>query len=110
MVQPSEGWMRVAALTELAEDAALPVRLRDVPIALYCIGGEVHAIDDVCTHAFALLSQGFVEGGTIECPLHQACFDIATGRRLSGPAPADLRSYPVRIDGGEVYVRASDEK
>jgi nitrite reductase/ring-hydroxylating ferredoxin subunit len=109
-VPPSEGWMRVAAMTELDEDAALPVRLGDVPIALYRLGGEVHAIDDVCTHAFALLSQGFVEGGTIECPLHQACFDIATGRCLSGPATADLRSYPVRIDGGEVYVRPPDEK
>jgi 3-phenylpropionate/trans-cinnamate dioxygenase ferredoxin subunit len=105
-----EGWVRVATLAELAEDAALPVRLGAASIALYRLGGAVHAIDDVCTHAFALLSQGFVEGGTIECPLHQACFDIATGRCLSGPATADLRSYPVRIDGGDVYVRPPDEK
>jgi 3-phenylpropionate/trans-cinnamate dioxygenase ferredoxin component len=100
-----ETWLRVAALAELADDTPLAVRLGAIPIALYRLDGKVCAIDDVCTHEFALLSQGFVEGGTIECPLHQACFDIATGRCLSGPATVDLRSYEVRIEGGEVFVR-----
>jgi 3-phenylpropionate/trans-cinnamate dioxygenase ferredoxin component len=100
------GWVRVAAAAALADDAALPAKLGDVPIALYRLGGTVYAIDDVCTHEFALLSQGFIEGGAIECPLHQACFDIATGRCLSGPATVDLRKYEVRIEGDEVFVRA----
>jgi nitrite reductase/ring-hydroxylating ferredoxin subunit len=104
-----ETWLRVAALAELAADAPLAVTLGEIPIALYRLDGKVHAIDDVCTHEFALLSQGFVEGGAIECPLHQACFDIATGRCLSGPATVDLRSYEVRIEGGMVYVRAPEE-
>jgi 3-phenylpropionate/trans-cinnamate dioxygenase ferredoxin component len=104
----TDGWLRVAALSALAEDAGLPVKLGDIPIALYRLDGKVYAIDDVCTHESALLSQGFVEGGAIECPLHQACFDIATGRRLSGPAATDLRSYAVRIEGDDVYVRAPE--
>jgi nitrite reductase/ring-hydroxylating ferredoxin subunit len=104
-VPDTSGWLRVAALADVSEDAALPVKLGDIPIALYRIDGAVHAIDDVCTHAFALLSQGFIEGGAIECPLHQACFDIATGRCLSGPATVDLRAYAVRIDGDDVYVQ-----
>ncbi len=104
---PDSGlWCRVAALSELADDAALPVRLGDVPIALYRLNGQVHAIDDVCTHEFALLSQGFVEHGAIECPLHQARFDIVTGRCLAPPATVDLRRYAVRIDGDDVYVCA----
>ncbi len=102
-------WRRVAALAELCDDAPLAVTLGDIPIALYRLDGRIHAIDDVCPHEFALLSQGFVEGGAIECPLHQACFDIATGRCLSGPATVDLRRYDVRIDGGEVYVRVPSE-
>ena len=101
-----DGWVRVAALAALADDAALPVKLGDIPIALYRLDGKVYAIDDVCTHEFALLSQGFIEGGAIECPLHQACFDIATGRCLGSPATVDLRTYAVRVNGGEVYVRA----
>ena len=104
---PDSGlWRRVAALSQLPDDAALPVRLGDVPIALYRLNGEVHAIDDVCTHEFALLSQGFVEGGAIECPLHQARFDIATGRCLAPPATTDLRRYAVRIEGDDIYVCA----
>jgi NAD(P)H-dependent nitrite reductase small subunit len=97
-------WLRVATLGDLTEDAGLPARLGDIAIALYRLDGQVYAIDDVCTHAFALLSQGFVEGRTIECPLHQARFDIATGRCVAPPATVDLRTYAVRIDGDDVYV------
>jgi 3-phenylpropionate/trans-cinnamate dioxygenase ferredoxin subunit len=100
-----ETWLRVAALMEIADDAPLAVKLGEAPIALYRLDGQIHAIDDVCPHEFALLSGGFIEGGTIECPLHQACFDIATGRCLSGPATVDLRTYAVTVDGGEVFVR-----
>jgi 3-phenylpropionate/trans-cinnamate dioxygenase ferredoxin component len=104
---PDSGrWLRVAALSQLSDDTALPVRLGDVPIALYRLDGRVHAIDDVCTHEFALLSQGFVEGGAIECPLHQARFDIATGRCLAPPATTDLRRYAVRIEGDDIFVCA----
>jgi NAD(P)H-dependent nitrite reductase small subunit len=102
----TEEWRRVAALSDIPADAGFPVTLGDTPIALYRVEEAIHAIDDVCPHAFALLSQGFVEGGTVECPLHQACFEIATGRCLSGPATVDLRSYAVKVDGGDVYVRA----
>ena len=97
-------WQRVAALSELRDDEPLAVMLGDTPIALYRLEGQVYAIDDVCTHEFAMLSQGFIEGGAIECPLHQATFDIATGKCLSGPAAVDLHSYAVRIEGDDVYV------
>ena len=103
-----DGWVRVAAVAALADDTPLPAKLGDIPIALYRLDGKVYAIDDVCTHAFALLSQGFIDGGAIECPLHQACFDIATGRCLAGPATVDLRTYAVKVDGDEVFVRAPD--
>lgn len=104
---PDSGrWLRVAALAELSDDAALPVRLGDIAIALYRLNGQVYALDDVCTHEFALLSQGFVEDCAIECPLHQARFDIATGRCLAPPATVDLRTYTVRIEGNDVYVCA----
>ncbi len=107
-MQDADGWQRVAALADLAEDAALAVKLGSLRIALYRLDGEVHALEDVCTHALALLSQGFIENGAVECPLHGARFDIATGRCLSPPATVDLRTYAVRVEGGEVYVRAPD--
>jgi 3-phenylpropionate/trans-cinnamate dioxygenase ferredoxin subunit len=73
------GWRRVAAASQLRDGEACPAKLGDTPIALYQLNGQVYAIDDVCTHEYALLSQGFVEDGAIECPLHQAKFDIASG-------------------------------
>lgn len=107
-MQEPDGWQRVAALADLADDAALAASLGNRRIALYRLDGKVHALDDVCTHALALLSQGFIEGGAVECPLHGARFDIATGRCLAPPATVDLRTYEVRIEGGEVFVRAAD--
>jgi nitrite reductase/ring-hydroxylating ferredoxin subunit len=101
-------WRRVASAADLRDGEGFPVDLDGIPIALYRIDGHLHAVDDVCTHEFAVLSQGFVESGTIECPLHAAQFDIATGRCLCGPATEDLRSYEVRLDGDDIYVRAPD--
>jgi NAD(P)H-dependent nitrite reductase small subunit len=109
-MSPVDGWHCVAALSQLREDEAFPAKLGDTPIALYRIDGRVFAIDDVCTHEFALLSQGFIEDCTIECPLHQAKFDIATGKCLSPPATVDLKSYPVRIERDEVYVNLTSAK
>ena len=106
-MQEQGGWQRVAALVDLADGAALPAKLGNRRIALYRLDGKVYAIDDVCTHVLALLSQGFIENGAVECPLHGARFDIATGRCLTPPATVDLRIYAVRIEGGEVFVRES---
>jgi nitrite reductase/ring-hydroxylating ferredoxin subunit len=101
----TDGWQRVAALADLADDAALATKLGNRRIGLYRLDGKVYALDDVCTHALAHLSQGFIEHGAVECPLHGARFDIATGRCLSPPATVDLRAYAVRIEDGEVFVR-----
>jgi len=101
-------WYRVAATADVREGEALSADLDGTAIALYRVDGRIHAIDDTCTHEFASLSEGFIESGTVECPLHAAQFDIATGRCLCGPASEDLRSYEVRVDGEDVYVRAPD--
>jgi NAD(P)H-dependent nitrite reductase small subunit len=99
-----EGWQRVAAASQLRDGEPLPAKLGETPIALYRLKEQIYAIDDICTHAFALLSQGFIEDGAIECPLHQAKFDIATGRCLAAPAAVDLNRYAVRIEGDDIYV------
>jgi NAD(P)H-dependent nitrite reductase small subunit len=102
-----EGWQRVAAASQLRDGEPLPAKLGETPIALYRLKEQIYAIDDICTHAFALLSQGFIEDGAIECPLHQAKFDIATGKCLAAPAAADLNRYAVRIEGDDIYVRTA---
>src|SRR5262249_16197780 len=74
------------------------------PVALYRLGNEVFATTGICTHALALLSDGFVEDGKIECPLHQGQFDIRSGKALCAPVTEDLRTYAVKLDGNDVCI------
>ena len=98
-------WQRAAARTEVRTGEVLGVRIGETAIALIELAGQVHAIGDVCPHAYALLSQGWLDGGEIECPLHAARFDIASGRCLEGPVTEGVAVYEVRVDGDDVYVR-----
>lgn|SRR5512140_2327477 len=101
-------WHRVARLADLREGEAFAAAHGNLQLALCRVDGNIYAFEDICPHAFALLSQGFIEGGEIECPLHGARFDIATGRCLAPPADKDLRTFPVRVEGDDVYVGLQD--
>ena len=72
-------WQRVASLSEIDADGVLGVDVNGSPVALYRLSNEVFATSGICTHALALLREGFVEDGRIECPLHQGQFDIRSG-------------------------------
>ena len=94
----------VAQTGDVNEDEPIAVTVGRVDIGLYQMDGEIYALDDICTHAYACLSDGYIDEGKIECPLHGACFDIKTGKALTAPASIDLRSYPVKIDGDQISV------
>jgi 3-phenylpropionate/trans-cinnamate dioxygenase ferredoxin subunit len=74
------------------------------PIALFRGEDGWFALDDVCTHGQASLSEGFIEGATVECPLHMAQFCLRTGAALTPPADKPVATHPVVIEGGEVFV------
>lgn len=74
------------------------------PVAVCNVDGNFYAISDTCTHGEWALSQGWLEGHTIECSLHMAKFDVRTGEVLSPPATCPLKSYATRIVGDEVQV------
>ena len=76
----------------------------DVPIAVFNADGEFYAVDDTCTHQDASLSDGFVEGCYVECPLHAAFFDLRTGEPTCLPAKRPVRTHPVTVQDGTVYV------
>jgi phenylpropionate dioxygenase-like ring-hydroxylating dioxygenase large terminal subunit len=99
-------WQKVAGLDALRDGEVIGVKVDDLDVALFRLGDAVHATSGICTHAFASLADGFVEpaDGTVECPLHQALFDIRTGKALCAPATEDLKVYPVRIDGSDVLI------
>jgi nitrite reductase/ring-hydroxylating ferredoxin subunit len=100
----AERWMRVAAAADIVDGEPFGIEVAGHSIALYRIDGEIFCTDNICTHEFALLSDGWLEGHVIECPLHAGQFDVRTGKGLSPPIAADLKTFPVKIEGGEVLV------
>ncbi|MDM0107624.1 non-heme iron oxygenase ferredoxin subunit [Variovorax sp. J22R24] len=99
-------WIRIAATSQLQEDEVMPINVGEAQLALFRSGGEFHVTDNVCTHQYALLSDGYVEDGCVECPLHQAQFDLRTGQARCAPATQAIRVYPVRVEGEDVLVDA----
>ena len=97
-------WHDVAAQDQLDPDFPLGVEIGTRKVGVFMVEGRVHALEDVCPHAYALLSQGFQEDGKIECPLHEAQFDIATGKCLNEIGQRDLRCYAVKVEQGRVHV------
>lgn len=97
-------WQRAASLSSIRDGAVIGVDVGGTPVALYNLGGTVYATHGICTHALALLSEGWVEDGKIECPLHQGQFDIRTGKALCAPLTQDLRTYAVKLEGDDVFV------
>ena len=96
---------RACALSELEQDTAKRVELDDVAIAVVLDGnGDVHAIGDVCTHGDISLSDGFVEGETLECWAHGSAFSLRTGRPLNLPAYEPVPVFVVQIDGDDVLI------
>jgi NAD(P)H-dependent nitrite reductase small subunit len=101
-------WRHVCAASKLPQGEPLGFKIGNQRVALYKIDDEIFATDDVCSHAFALLSTGFLEGHVIECPLHGAMFDVRDGKCRSGTYK-DVRTFKIEIRDGEVYVHLDSE-
>jgi 3-phenylpropionate/trans-cinnamate dioxygenase ferredoxin component len=95
---------RVCGISELSPGAVK--RIQDPAIAVFNIGGTLFAISDICTHAEASLSEGTVDGETVECPLHGATFDLRTGEALTPPAVDPVQTFPVVVQEDSIYVEA----
>ncbi|TCP51867.1 3-phenylpropionate/trans-cinnamate dioxygenase ferredoxin subunit [Tamaricihabitans halophyticus] len=81
----------------------------DVPIAVFNADGEFYAVDDTCSHQDASLSDGFLEGCYVECPLHAALFDLRTGMPSCLPAKRPIRTHMVSVEDGWIYVNVAGQ-
>jgi nitrite reductase/ring-hydroxylating ferredoxin subunit len=97
-------WHRVAELAALALDTPFALRVGAEQVCVVRLEDGIFAVNDICTHEYALLSDGFFEDGRLECPLHQACFAVRTGKALNQPATVDVATYPTKVEDGVVYV------
>lgn len=104
MTTDNLNWTDAAARDEVPEGDVIGVAVAGCDIALYEVEGEVFATDNLCTHGHARLCDGFLEGHEIECPLHQGKFDVRNGQPTCAPVTEAVRSYPVKIEGGRVWL------
>ncbi|MFF7329393.1 Rieske 2Fe-2S domain-containing protein [Streptomyces sp. NPDC008150] len=102
-------FVRACAASELTEDTPKRVELGGTPVAVVRTGGEVFAINDICSHANVSLSEGEVEDCQIECWLHGSAFDLRTGKPSGLPATRSVPVYPVKIEGDDVLVSLNQE-
>jgi naphthalene 1,2-dioxygenase ferredoxin component len=101
-----DGWYEIGAITDIfAERDCRGVELAGEKIGLFQVDGEVHALDDICTHGAALLSDGDMEDGEVECPRHAGLVDVRTGRALAAPITRDTRHHDTKIVNDRLFVR-----
>jgi 3-phenylpropionate/trans-cinnamate dioxygenase ferredoxin subunit len=104
--------VRACATDDIRPGTAHAVEVDGVPLAIVrteCPAGtdEYYAIHDECSHAAVALSEGEIDGCTLECWLHGSCFDLRTGEPTGLPAIEPVPVYPVEIRDGDVYVSLS---
>lgn len=102
-------FVRVAAVADLNPGKPLCVTAGYERLALFQVKGKMHAITNTCTHAGGSLCDGIQEDGVIECPLHAARFEIATGAVVGGPAVRGIRTFPTRVVGDQVEIEVDME-
>ncbi len=101
-------WLDVASVAELTPGTRRVIDMDGVAVAVFNLDGEYFAIQDICPHDGGDLANGELEGEVIICPRHGARFSIKTGTVFGPPAYEDIRTFPVRIEGGRVQVMSSD--
>ncbi|SDB80571.1 3-phenylpropionate/trans-cinnamate dioxygenase ferredoxin subunit [Raineyella antarctica] len=100
--------IRVATIGDIDEGAALVVD-GDVngtgeDIAVFLSEGRYYAINDICTHQYASLAEGWVEDGAVECPVHSSRFSLCSGRALNLPATQPEPTHRVELRGEEIWL------
>jgi nitrite reductase/ring-hydroxylating ferredoxin subunit len=97
-------WQSAVPAGEVVEGLPVLVTINGIDICVLHHGDRYYAIDDLCTHAEASLSEGEQRGRILECPRHGGQFDIHTGEAVHYPAFAPVTTYPVKVDHGMIYI------
>ncbi len=98
-------WVEACRVDEIDREDVIPFEHLGCQYAIYCSpNGTFYATDGSCTHEHAVLAEGLVMDHIIECPKHNGRFDYRTGEGKGAPITVNLRTLPVRVDGGSVSI------
>ena len=103
----AENSVPVCAAADLAPGSVKSFEIGGELVAIYNIDGSFYATDAVCTHAFADLADGTLEGDVIECSLHFGAFHVPSGKAVQAPCFTDLKTFRTEVKEGQVYVDLS---
>ncbi|MDA0264786.1 MAG: non-heme iron oxygenase ferredoxin subunit [Chloroflexi bacterium] len=98
------GFVKVAQVSDLRPGEMIGVEVSDQQVLVSNIDGTIHAIDDMCSHAYACLSDGELRGKEVECPLHGGAFNAITGEPIAPPANTSVRVFQVQIEGDDILI------
>ena len=97
-------FVKVAQLSEIKPGEMMAVNVGRDQVLLANVDGTIHALDDICSHAYACLSEGDLKGSEVECPLHGGAFNVTTGEPLAPPADSPLQVFPVQVEGDDILI------
>jgi nitrite reductase/ring-hydroxylating ferredoxin subunit len=99
---------KVASLSEIPAGHMKAVEIDGEQVLICNVEGSLYAVSDVCSHDYALLSDGELNGTEVTCPLHGARFDVTTGKALCLPAVKPVETFKVETRDQDVFVGAND--
>lgn len=106
MADAHDNWVDAVAADDVEAEDVIRYDYGGRTFAIYRSPDDKYfATDGICSHEHAYLSDGLVLGNIIECPKHNGRFDYRSGAAVKAPACDDLRSYPVRVDGGRLFIK-----
>ena len=100
----TEDWHFAGNVDDFEDEDIEQIKVGPLAIALYRAKGNFYATQDLCTHERAYLSDGILIDCVVECPFHQGRFDVRSGKALSAPAFVPLKTYPLKIVDGKIYI------
>jgi 3-phenylpropionate/trans-cinnamate dioxygenase ferredoxin subunit len=101
-----DAWVDICGIDEIDEEDVIRFDHDAHTFAIYrSPDGVFHATDGLCTHERAYLAEGLVMGDIIECPKHNGRFNYKTGEATRAPACVNLRTYPVMVRAGRVFLK-----
>ena len=95
---------QVGKVSEIEKGTAVLYNLDDREIAVFNVDGKLYALDDYCSHEEGSLSEGYLKGCEVECPIHGARFNVKTGEVTEEPAVLPVDSFPVRIVDDNIEI------
>jgi nitrite reductase/ring-hydroxylating ferredoxin subunit len=104
-----EQFKKLCGLSELRENEGRRFIINDTEVAVFKIGQEIFALNNICPHQHtALLYDGFIEDGCVVCPAHGWMFNLKTGKQPTGSS--GVESYQTKIENDEVFIFVQDKK